>query len=194
RQHRTNRIQSVEHEQMHEGRGEAPRDDERRPAPGCRDRERRAEQRDDDAGEGDRQLERALHAELLRVRPGARQGIDVASQLDVAHLVRRLGLREEGGRRFAKGPGPERVEAECRLLTRARIWAALGLSQSERMEYTPPPSGRYTNGLNREARLLGAFSPRRSARRADVTGASSVSPKSSTTAASDASNSGRTTR
>ena len=38
------------------------------------------------------------------------------------------------------------------------------------------------------------MSPNSSARRADVTGASSVSPRSSTTAASEATSSGRTTR
>ncbi len=62
------------------------------------------------------------------------------------------------------------------------------------MEYTQPESARYTNGLNRDATWRTAFSPSSSARRADVTGASSVSPKSSTTAASDAASSGRTTR
>ena len=62
------------------------------------------------------------------------------------------------------------------------------------MEYTQPESARYTNGLKRDATWRTAFSPSSSARRADVTGASSVSPRSSTTAASDAASSGRTTR
>src|SRR5439155_20924115 len=62
------------------------------------------------------------------------------------------------------------------------------------MEYTQPESARYTNGLKRDATWRTAFSPNSSARRADVTGASSVSPRSSTTAASEATSSGRTTR
>src|SRR2546426_7846242 len=79
------------------------------------DRERRAEQRDDDAREGDRQLERVLHLQLARVGAGTRQRVDVAPQLRVAHFVWRFGLGQEVDGPLAQRGGAQRVEAEGRL-------------------------------------------------------------------------------
>src|SRR2546427_8138671 len=111
----TTLFRSLERQQIDERRREAYRHAPRHAAPRRGDRERRAEHRDDDAGEGDRQLEGALHPQLLRVRARARQGVDVATQLDVAHLVRRLGLGEQVRRRLLEHRGAQRVERE-RLL------------------------------------------------------------------------------
>ena len=61
------------------------------------------------------------------------------------------------------------------------------------MAYTQPPSARYTK-LLRYWSLRICFSPSSSARRLEVTGASSVSPMSTSTAASEAASSGRTSR
>jgi len=66
-------------------------------------------------------------------------------------------------------------------------------SSSPPIAYTQPPSARYTK-LLRNWSLRICFWPSSSARRLDVTGASSVSPTSTSTAASDAPSSGRITR
>ena len=75
------------------------------PARGAWYRERRAEQGDDEAGGRHRQLERLLHDQLVGVVPRALQGVDVAAQLRVAHLVRRLRLGQQVGRRLGRAPG-----------------------------------------------------------------------------------------
>ena len=76
----------------------------------------------------------------------------------------------------------------------SRISAPLVRSSSERIEYTHPLSARYTNGEKREMVGRAAFSPNSSARRAEAPGASSVSPRSTSAVASDATSSGRTSR
>src|SRR6266540_2009306 len=76
----------------------------------------------------------------------------------------------------------------------SRISAPLVLSSRERIEYTHPLSARYTKGEKREMVGRAVFSPSSSARRADAPGASSVSPRSRSTAASDATSSARTNR
>ena len=57
---------------------------------------------------------------LLASLPEPLQGLDVAAQLRVAHLVRRLRLGQQVGRRLGQRPEPHGAEAERRLLARAR--------------------------------------------------------------------------
>src|SRR5712671_149144 len=85
----------LKHQQHDERRRETRRHAPRRPALGTRDRERRPEQRDQQTDERNRDLERELDLQLLGVRAAARQRIDIAPQLAVAHLVRSLRLGEQ---------------------------------------------------------------------------------------------------
>src|SRR5437773_1050591 len=120
RQHtaRADRLRQLKHQQHDEGgrqtRGDAPG----RAALGARDGERRAEQRDQQADERNRDLERELHLQLLGIRAAARQRVDVAAQLAVAHFVRPLGLGEKIHRPLAQRARLQRVELEGGLAAR----------------------------------------------------------------------------
>src|SRR5439155_12282446 len=116
RQHRRqdasgpDRFRQLKHQQHDECRGETRRDAPRRAALGGRDRERRAEQRDQQADKRNRDLERELDLQLLRVGAAARQRIDVLPQLPIAHFVRRLRLGEQIHRPLRERARLERIE------------------------------------------------------------------------------------
>src|SRR6266480_2551254 len=109
---RADGFRQLEHQQHDERGSEAGRDAPRRAALGGRDGERRAEQRDQQTNEGNRDLEREIDLQLLRVRAAARQRVDVASQLRVPHLLRRLRLGEQIHRPLQQRPRLERIELE----------------------------------------------------------------------------------
>src|SRR5436309_11422315 len=107
----------LKHQQHDESRGEARRDTPGRAALGTRDRERRAEQRNQETDERNRDLERKLDLQLLGIRAAPGQRIDVASQLAVAHFVRRLRLGEQIHRPLGHGTRLQRIELERSLAT-----------------------------------------------------------------------------
>src|SRR5882762_1842889 len=97
------RLCQLKHQQHDESRGEARRDTPGRAALGTRDRERRAEQRNQQTDERNRDLERELDLQLLGVRAAPRQRIDIAPQLAIAHFVRPLRLGEQIRRSLRHG-------------------------------------------------------------------------------------------
>src|SRR6266550_7381912 len=78
---RADGFRQLKHQQHDECRRETRRDAPRRAALRRRDRERRPEERDQQTDEGNRDLERQFHLQLLGVGPTARQRVDVAPQL-----------------------------------------------------------------------------------------------------------------
>src|SRR6267142_1293137 len=112
---RTDCFRELKHQQHDESRGEARRDTPGRAALGTRDRERRAEQCNQETDERNRDLERQLDLQLLGVRAAPRQRIDIAPQLAIAHFVRPFRLGEQIHRSLRHGASPQGIEFEGRL-------------------------------------------------------------------------------